>query len=345
MVEFTHESTEEEEESLQEEVLDFAPAALDDSLPEVEDSLQEINLGIEEDPRPTFISALLKEPLKSEIIALLHDFRDCFAWHYHEMPGLDRKLVEHKLPIKEGYLPVKQARRRMSMETELKVKEEIERLVKAGFIRLAIYADWLANIVPVLNREIGAIRICVDYRNLNEASPKDEYPMSMADMLVDGAAHNQMLSFMDGNAGYNQIMVAKEDIHKTGHSLEVYTDDVVIKSLEEGDHVSNQAGNLLGFLVRQRRIEIDKNKAKSIIEALPPWNKKELQSLIGKINFLRRFISNSEGQIQPFSSLLRLKKEQTFKWEEQHQQAFEEIKYLSNPPVLSPPKRGRPLKL
>ncbi|CAL2265901.1 unnamed protein product [Prunus armeniaca] len=103
----------------------------------------------------------------------------------------------------------------MSMETKLKVKEEIERLLKAGFIRPAIYADWLANIVLVLKRKTGAVRICIDYRNLNEASPKDEYPMPMADMLVDGAAHNQMLSFMDGNAGYNQIMVAEEDIHKT----------------------------------------------------------------------------------------------------------------------------------
>ncbi|KAI5323789.1 hypothetical protein L3X38_032861 [Prunus dulcis] len=99
------------------------------------------------------------------------------------MPGLDRQLVEHKLPIKDGYLPVKQARRRMSMDTELKK-----------------------------NR---AVRICVDYRNLNEASPKDEYPMPMADMLIDGAAHNHMLSFMDGNAGYNQIMMAEQDIHKT----------------------------------------------------------------------------------------------------------------------------------
>ncbi|BBN68129.1 hypothetical protein Prudu_293S000200 [Prunus dulcis] len=216
MAEFTHESTkEQEEEVLQEEVLDFAPAALDDSLPEVEDPLQEINLGTEEDPRPTFISTLLEEPLKSELIALLQEFRDCFAWHYHEMPGLDRQLVEHKLPIKDGYLPVKQARRRMSMDTELKVKEEIERLLKAGFIRPAIYADWLANIVPVLKRKTGAVRICVDYRNLNEASPKDEYPMPMADMLIDGAAHNQMLSFMDGNAGYNQIMMAEQDIHKT----------------------------------------------------------------------------------------------------------------------------------
>ncbi|KAI5334573.1 hypothetical protein L3X38_024706 [Prunus dulcis] len=205
--------------------------------------------------------------------------------------------------------------------------------------------------------------------------------MPIEDILVDGAAHNQMLSFMDGNAGYNQIMVAEEDIHKTafmcprhisafeytvmpfglrnaratyqramnsifhdiiGHSLEVYIDYVVIKSLEEGDH----AGNFLGFLVRQRGIEIDKNKAKSIIEALPPRNKRELQSLLGKINFLRRFISNSAGNIQPFFSMLRLKHEQTFKWEEHHQQAFEEIKhYLSNPLVLSPPKRGRPLEL
>ncbi|KAI5313180.1 hypothetical protein L3X38_042354 [Prunus dulcis] len=251
--------------------------------------------------------------------------------------------------------------------------------------------------MPVLKRITGAVRICVDYRNLNEASPKDEYPMLMADMLVDGAAHNQMLSFMDGNAGYNQIMCpghigafeytvkpfglrnagatyqrAMNSVfhNRIGHSLEEYTDDVVIKCLEEGNHASNmrkaflrmrqhkvkmnpkkcvfgvQAGNFLGFLVHQRGIQIDKNKEKSIIEALPPWNKKELQSLLGKINFLRRFISNSPGKIQHFSSLLRLKQEQMFKWEEQHQQAFEEIKhYLSNPLVLSPPKRGRLLKL
>ncbi|KAI5344324.1 hypothetical protein L3X38_012201 [Prunus dulcis] len=57
--------------------------------------------------------------------------------------------------------------------------------------------------------------VCVDYRNLNEATPKDEYPMPMADMLIDGATHNKILLFMDGNAGYNQIMVAEADIHKT----------------------------------------------------------------------------------------------------------------------------------
>ncbi|CAL8152696.1 unnamed protein product [Prunus armeniaca] len=247
---------EEQEGNLQAEELEFAPAALDDSLPEVKD--QE-TWGQKRTP---------------DLLSLAH----YFAWHYHEMLGLDRGLVEHKLPIKEGYLPVKQARRRMSMETELKVKEEVERLAKASLIKPVIYADWLSNIVLVLKRKTGAVRICVEYKNLNATSPKDEYPMPMADMLVDKAAHNQMLSFMDGNTGYNQIMVAKEDIHKIafmcpghigvfeytvmpfglrnagatyqramnsifhdmiGHSLEVYIDDVVIKSPEKGDHVSN----------------------------------------------------------------------------------------------------------
>ncbi|KAI5350701.1 hypothetical protein L3X38_003592 [Prunus dulcis] len=223
------------------------------------------------------------------------------------MPGLDRQLVEHKRPIKDGYLPVKQARRRMSMDTELKVKEEIERLLKAGFIRPAIYADWLANIVPVLKRKTGAVRICVDYRNLNEASPKDEYPMPMADMLIDGAAHNQMLSFMDGNAGYNQIMKAEQDIHKTafmcpghigafeytvmpfglrnagatyqramnsifhdmiGHSLEVYIDDVVIKSPEEGNHVSSLRKAFLRM--RHHKLKMNPKKKNSTFFFLSP---------------------------------------------------------------------------
>ncbi|CAL2230062.1 unnamed protein product [Prunus armeniaca] len=103
----------------------------------------------------------------------------------------------------------------MSMKIELKVKEEIERLVKAGFIKPVIYAEWLSNIVPAIKRKTGAVRISMHYRNLNEAFHKYEYPMLMVDVLVDEAAHNQMLSFMDCNSGYNQIMMAEEDIHKT----------------------------------------------------------------------------------------------------------------------------------
>ena len=116
------------------------------------------------------------------------------------------------MPIREGCRPFKQQPRRMSPEVTLKVKDEIERLLKAGFIRTARYVEWLSNVVPVVKN--GKLRVCIDFRNLNLATPKDEYPMYMADQLVDAAAKHQILSFMDGHSGYNQIYIAVEDVPK-----------------------------------------------------------------------------------------------------------------------------------
>jgi hypothetical protein len=56
--------------------------------------------------------------------------------------------------------------------------------------------------------------MCGDFRNLNRATPKDEYPMPVADILINNALGNKMISFLDGNTGYNQIFMAREDIHK-----------------------------------------------------------------------------------------------------------------------------------
>ncbi|KAK4360353.1 hypothetical protein RND71_019305 [Anisodus tanguticus] len=94
------------------------------------------------------------------------------------------------------------------------IKAEIEQLLKAGFIRTTKYVEWLANVVPVKKKN-GKVRVCIDYRNLNLATHKDEYIMLIADMLVDSAAANGVLTFMDGYSGYNQISVAEDDIHKT----------------------------------------------------------------------------------------------------------------------------------
>ncbi|CAL9011615.1 unnamed protein product [Prunus brigantina] len=106
------------------------------------------------------------------------------------------------------------------------------------------------------------------------------------------------------------------------------------------------AGNFLGFLVHQRGIEVDKNKATAIMAAPPPRTKKELQSFLGKVNFLRRFISNLTGKIRPLTPLLKLKDAEQFVWGAEHQPALDDIKkYLSQPPVLMPPKRRKPLRL
>lgn len=90
-----------------EEEIQLAPTKLSQTPPEVQVPLQEVNLGTTEDPSPTFISGLLEQTIRTELIALLEKNKDCFAWHYHEMPRLDRSLVEHRLPLKEGYKSVK----------------------------------------------------------------------------------------------------------------------------------------------------------------------------------------------------------------------------------------------
>ena len=97
----------------------------DKPAPEVQDPLETIDLRTKEDPRPIQISGLLETEDRAGIVDLLHEFKDCFAWHYTEMPGLDPTLVEHMMPIKEGFKPVKQAPRRMSKEIEEKVKKKL----------------------------------------------------------------------------------------------------------------------------------------------------------------------------------------------------------------------------
>jgi hypothetical protein len=64
-------------------------------------------------------------------------------------------------------------------------------------------------------KESGKIRVCIDFRNLNRTAPKDEYPMPIADMLIYNASGNRIISFLDGNTGYNQIFMAKDDTSKT----------------------------------------------------------------------------------------------------------------------------------
>ncbi|KAM1050312.1 hypothetical protein ACFX2A_032770 [Malus domestica] len=104
--------------------------------------------------------------------------------------------------------------------------------------------------------------------------------------------------------------------------------------------------NFLGFLVHHHCFEVDTNKARPIIDTPPPMTKKQLQFLLGKINFLRRFIANSAGKMTAFSTLLKLKDSDKFDWHEEHRATFTQIKVtLATPPILVPPQRDKPLKL
>jgi hypothetical protein len=178
------------------------------------DELEEIDIGPGDKPQPIFISKKLDPSLREPMIALLKEYSDYFAWDFTEMPGLDRSIVEHWLPLKKGFQPFQQRVRQMRTKVLEEVKKETEKKLEAVFIRPCRYAEWISSIVLVQKKD-GRWRVCVDFRDLNRATSNDEYPLPVAETLINAAAGNKILSFMDGNAGYNQIFMASEDIHKT----------------------------------------------------------------------------------------------------------------------------------
>jgi hypothetical protein len=159
-----------------------------------------------------------------------------------------------------------------------RIKEEVDQLLKVKFVGPCRYAEWVSNVVPVEKKNTWEIKVCVDFRNLNRATPKDEYHMPVVDVLINNASGHKMLSFLDGNTGYNQIFMAEEDISKTafccprfvslfewivmtfglkntgatyqhamnmifhdllGVILEVYIGDVVVKSVGFDGHIAD----------------------------------------------------------------------------------------------------------
>jgi hypothetical protein len=145
------------------------------------DELEEVDIGPGDKPRPTFVSKKLRLCLRELMIALLKEYADYFVWDYTEMSGLDRSIVEHRLPLKNGFWLFQQQARQMKVEVLVEVKKEVEKMLEAGFIRPYRYAEWISSVVPVQKKD-GRWRVYVDFRDLNRATPKDEYPMPVADV-------------------------------------------------------------------------------------------------------------------------------------------------------------------
>ncbi|RVW99982.1 Transposon Ty3-I Gag-Pol polyprotein [Vitis vinifera] len=173
---------------------------------------------------------------------------DIFAWAHSDMKGIHPSIASHRLNVFSTTRPVRQRIRRFHPDRQRIIRNEIDKLLEAGFIREVSYPDWLANVVVVPKKE-GKWRVCVDYTNLNNACPKDSFPLPRIDQIVDSTSGQGMLSFLDAFSGYHQIPMSPDDeeknsIHNTArplllqsHSVEVYIDDIVVKSKTREQHI------------------------------------------------------------------------------------------------------------
>ncbi|KAL0416437.1 UNVERIFIED_CONTAM: Transposon Ty3-G Gag-Pol polyprotein [Sesamum latifolium] len=205
----------------------------------------------------------------------------------------------------------------------------------AGHIEEIQFPEWLSNVVLVPKPE-GKWRMCIDFRDLNKACPKDFYPLPRIDQLVDSTSGCELLSMMDASQGYHQIMLAPEDRKKVSF----------ITSEGTFCYVAMPFGlkNAGATYQRLRGIEANPLKIRAIIDMKAPTCLNEAQRLTGRIAALSRFISKSAKKSLPFFKTLR--KAKTFEWGTPCQLAFEELKaYLARLPLLVKPSPGEALYL
>nr|KYP68887.1 Retrovirus-related Pol polyprotein from transposon 17.6 [Cajanus cajan] len=233
------------------------------------------------------------------------------------MPGIDANFIYHRLAIRKEAKPV---------ERREAIIAETQKLLNVGFIHEVRYTTWLANVVLVKKNSRKG-RMCVDYTDLNKVCHKDSYPLPSIDKLVDSASGHALLSFLDAYSGYNQIMMYppyeehtafitdhanfcyrvipfglknvgatyqrlmdKVFQQKIGKNMEVYVDDMVVKTLSVKAHAADlaevfsqirkhnmhlnpekrvfgvQGGKFLGFMITSRGTEANPEKCKAIIQ-------------------------------------------------------------------------------
>jgi hypothetical protein len=146
--------------------------------------------------------------------SLFKEFCDIFTWSYEEMPGIDPEIVVHEIKTYPGAKPVQQRLHPVHPRKAAAIKLEVEKLMKASFIYPVALTEWVSNPIPI-DKKGGSIPVCVDYRDINKACPKDNFPTPFVDQIVDDCAGSEIFSLVDGFSGYNQINIALEDQHKT----------------------------------------------------------------------------------------------------------------------------------
>ena len=213
--------------------------------------------------------------------------------------------------------------------------------------------------------------MCVDLTDLNKTCLKDSYPLPRIDQLVDSTTGHKLLSFMDAFSGYNQIRMDGADQEKTSfvtsqglfcyevmpfglknagatyqrlvnhmfrpqieRNVEVYVDDMLVKSLNEEEHLDDlqeifdtlrrfsmklnpskcifrvSSKKFLRFMVSHRGIEANPEKIKAILNMKPPQSIKEVQSLTRRVAALNRFVSKATDKCLPFFKVLK----KAFEW-------------------------------
>ena len=280
-------------------------------------------------------------------------------------------MASHELSIYKEARYVSQKKRKLGEERRLAAKAEADKLLSAGFIEEAYYTTWLSNVVLVKKANGVAGNKVLNF--LDAYSGYNQFLMAASDMnkiafiTKDANYFYKVMSFGLKNVGATyQRLMDKVFSHLMGKCVEVYVDDIVVKSPNHHQNAQDLSavfsalrqynlylnldkcifsvdrGKFLGFMLTQRGIEDNPEKCNAIIEKRSPTSIKEVLRLIGRLTAISRFLPKLAEQTQPIIQLL--KKSAKFTWNDDCAQIFQKLKAtLTSPPILHKSDTHQPL--
>eukprot|EP00253_Pinus_taeda_P014994 PITA_14994 len=255
--------------------------------------VEDVNIGTANNPKMVKLSKSLSLETKGKYMSLMREFIDAFAWDYLDLKFYDKSIIQHTIPIKLDQNPFRQKLKRINPKLLPSIEKEVNRLYNSGIIVPIWFSEWMSNLEPVRNKT-GEIHLCIDFRNLNKVSLKDNYPLPKMDHILQRVVGSSRISLLDGYSGYNQILKCI----KCGISLNPK------KSL-----FAMEEGKLLGHIISKDGIHIDPTRMEAIQQLEFLRNKKEIQYFNGKIIFLRIFIPNLAEHLKEMTNMLKKESE------------------------------------
>ncbi|GKB07502.1 putative reverse transcriptase domain-containing protein [Tanacetum coccineum] len=266
-----------------------------------------------------------------EDVPIVREFLEVFP---EDLPGLPHaRQVEFQIDLVPGAAPVAQAPYRLAPAELQELSTKLQELSDRGFIRPSS-SPWGALVLFVKKKD-GSFRMCIEYRELNRLTVKNQYPLLRIDDLFDQLQRSRVYSKIDLRSGYHQLRVCKPYLDRF---VIVFIDGILIYSKSRKEH----EGYLK--LILSEGIHVDPAKIESIKDWASPKTPTEIRQFLGLAGYYRRFI---KGFSKIAGSMTKLnQKSVKFYWGEKAEVAFQLLKQkLYSAPILALPEGSENFEL
>ncbi|KAM2163257.1 hypothetical protein ACFX1Q_040963 [Malus domestica] len=313
------------------------------------DHLKYVFLG-DDETLPVIVSSSLTEHEEEKLMRVLREYKTAIGWTLADIRGISPTTCMHRIPIEEVTKPSREAQRRLNPPMMEVVKKEIIKLLDCGVIYPISDSHWVSpvQVVPkkfgvtvVKNDENELVptriqtgwRVCMDYRKLNATTRKDHFPLPFIDQMLEDYVENIIEVFMD------DFSVFGESFDNCLDNLTLILKRCVKTNLVlnwEKCHFMVKQGIVLGHIVSEKGIEVDKSKIDLVHHLPSPTLVREVRSFLGHAGFYRRFIKDFSKMSNPLCRLLQ--KDVPLQFDEECELAFKQLKEkLTSAPIIAPP--------